>query len=81
VAQPLRTRRLTTKHLAAVRRRRALPTVVTQTLQRVLHRVVLGSVLQGREVKPAAALVKLVERVPQLTANTARYSSSKSASA
>ena len=68
LAQPLRTRQLTTKHLASVHRRRELPTVVTQTLQRVLHRAVLGSVLQGREVKPPAALVKLLQRVPQLTA-------------
>ncbi len=68
LAQPLKTRRLTDKHLAAVRRRRLLPTVVTQTMQRVLHRGLLGSVLQGREVRPPAAMVKLLERLPRLTA-------------
>ncbi|MGY4653676.1 FAD-dependent oxidoreductase [Mycobacterium sp. URHB0021] len=68
LARPLETRRLTNKHLAAVRRRRLLPTVVTQTMQRVLHRGLLGSVLQGREVTPPAAMVKLLERLPQLTA-------------
>jgi 2-polyprenyl-6-methoxyphenol hydroxylase-like FAD-dependent oxidoreductase len=68
LAQPLETRRLTNKHLAAVRRRRLLPTVFTQTMQRVLHRGLLGSVLQGREVTPPAAMVKLLERLPQLTA-------------
>jgi 2-polyprenyl-6-methoxyphenol hydroxylase-like FAD-dependent oxidoreductase len=69
LAEPLRTRRLTDKDLAAVRRRRILPTVATQTVQRILHRVLLGAVLQGHEaVRPPAALVKLVERVPQLTA-------------
>ena len=69
LAEPLRTRSLTAKHLAAVRRRRILPTVVTQTVQRVLHRVVVGSVLQGREAaRPPVAVVKLLERFPQLTA-------------
>ncbi len=67
LAKPLGTRQLTTKRLAAVRRRRLLPTIATQTLQRVLHRGVLGSVLQGREAKPPVALLKLVERFPQLT--------------
>jgi 2-polyprenyl-6-methoxyphenol hydroxylase-like FAD-dependent oxidoreductase len=69
LAEPLRTHQLTTKQLAAVRRRRILPTVATQTLQRVLHRVLLASVLQGHEAaRPPAALLKLLERVPQLTA-------------
>ena len=69
LAQPLRTHRLTTKQLATVRRRRLLPTAATQTLQRVLHRVLLASVLQGHQAaKPPAALLNLLERVPQLTA-------------
>jgi 2-polyprenyl-6-methoxyphenol hydroxylase-like FAD-dependent oxidoreductase len=69
LAEPLRTHQLTTKQLAAVRRRRIVPTVATQTLQRVLHRVLLASVLQGHEAaRPPAALLKLLQRVPQLTA-------------
>ena len=69
LAEPLRTGRLTDKHLAAVRRRRILPTVVTQTVQRTLHRFLLGAVLQGRDAaRPPAAVVKLLERIPQLTA-------------
>ena len=69
LAEPLRTRRLTAKHLASVRRRRLLPTVVTQTVQRILHRVVVGTALQGREAaRPPAAVVKLLKRFPQLTA-------------
>jgi 2-polyprenyl-6-methoxyphenol hydroxylase-like FAD-dependent oxidoreductase len=67
LAQPLRARTLTTKDLAAVRRRRIIPTVATQTLQRVLHRNVLGTVVQGREVRPPSQLVRMVERFPQLT--------------
>jgi 2-polyprenyl-6-methoxyphenol hydroxylase-like FAD-dependent oxidoreductase len=69
LAQPLRTGTLTTKHLAAVRRRRILPTVVTQSVQRVAHRALLGAVLQGRQAaQPPAAVLKLLERVPALTA-------------
>ena len=40
-----------------------------RTLQRVLHRVLLASVLQGHQAaRPPAALLNLLERVPQLTA-------------
>lgn len=68
LAQPLRAGQLTSKHLAVVRRRRILPTVATQTVQRILHRVLLAAVLEGREAaRPPAALLKLVERFPQLT--------------
>ncbi|ULE34024.1 FAD-dependent oxidoreductase [Mycobacterium sp. IDR2000157661] len=68
LAQPLRTGRLTTRHLAAVSRRRALPTVAIQTVQRVLHSRLMAPVLEGRDVSPPAALLKLVARVPQLSA-------------
>ncbi|HKV22439.1 MAG TPA: FAD-dependent oxidoreductase [Mycobacterium sp.] len=68
LAEPLRTGRLTDKDLAAVRRRRIVPTVATQTLQRVLHRQVLAPVLGGRQATPPAALLKAIERVPALTA-------------
>jgi 2-polyprenyl-6-methoxyphenol hydroxylase-like FAD-dependent oxidoreductase len=68
LAEPLRTGQLTGKDLASVRRRRILPTVATQTVQRVLHRVLLAAVLQGREAaRPPAALLKVLERFPQLT--------------
>ncbi len=68
LAEPLRTHRLSANKLAAVRRRRILPTVVTQTVQRVLHSRLLVPVLEGREARPPAALTRLVERFPQLTA-------------
>ena len=60
LAEPLRDHRLTTRDLAAVRRRRNLPTVVTQTVQRFLHRTVIAAVLRGTEVKPAPALARTV---------------------
>ena len=67
MAEPLEIRRLTSDDLAAARRRRIPPTVVTQTLQRVLHRRLLAPVLHGGEAKPPAAMLKLFERVPQLS--------------
>ena len=68
LAEPLRAHRLTSKHLAAVRRRRILPTVATQAVQRVLHRFLLAAVLQGREAaRPPDAILKLLQRFPQLT--------------
>jgi 2-polyprenyl-6-methoxyphenol hydroxylase-like FAD-dependent oxidoreductase len=68
LAQRLRDGRLTTNDLAKVCRRRVVPTVVTQTVQRVLHRGLLGRVLEGHQPNPPAALLKLLERAPQLTA-------------
>jgi len=69
LAQPLRTKTLTSKDLAAVRRRRIVPTVATQSVQRLLHRFLLSSVVQGNEaVRPPAAVLSLMERIPQLTA-------------
>jgi 2-polyprenyl-6-methoxyphenol hydroxylase-like FAD-dependent oxidoreductase len=68
LAQPLRTGTVTTKHLAAVHRRRLLPTAVTQAVQRTLHRQVLAGVLRGEDLRPPVTMLKLVERVPRLTA-------------
>jgi 2-polyprenyl-6-methoxyphenol hydroxylase-like FAD-dependent oxidoreductase len=67
LAQPLRAGQLRTKRLAAVRWRRILPTVATQTLQRFLHSRLMAPVLQGGEAKIPGALLRLVERVPQLS--------------
>jgi len=67
LAAPLREHRVTDKDLAAVQRRRVLPTVITQALQRLLHRYFLEPVLHGEIAGPPAGLLNLVERVPQLS--------------
>ncbi len=67
LAEPLRAGRVTDKDLAAVHRRRLLPTVATQTVQRVLHRQVMVPVLAGRQATPPPSVLKLIERLPQLT--------------
>ncbi|BBX30959.1 FAD-dependent oxidoreductase [Mycolicibacterium mageritense] len=60
LAEPLRTRRVSERDLAAVRRRRNMPAAVIQAVQRVLHRG-LAAALLGREIKqPPAWLVKVV---------------------
>src|SRR5208283_1708025 len=60
LAEPLKTRRLPSDDLPAVHRRRILPTVVTQTPQRVLHRRLLAPVLRGGEAQPPAAILAAV---------------------
>jgi hypothetical protein len=50
-----------------VQRRRALPTVVTQSVQRVLHRG-LNVILRGKNLSPPAAFGKVLARLPWLSA-------------
>jgi 2-polyprenyl-6-methoxyphenol hydroxylase-like FAD-dependent oxidoreductase len=67
LAEPLRQHRVTDRDLAAVRRRRLFPTAVTQAVQRVLQRGVLGPLLRGGDPTPPAALLGLVQRLPWLS--------------
>jgi 2-polyprenyl-6-methoxyphenol hydroxylase-like FAD-dependent oxidoreductase len=68
LAEPLRRHRVTIRDLARVRRRRVLATVVTQGLQRMLHREFLGPILKGEIAGPPPGLLGLVERLPWLSA-------------
>jgi 2-polyprenyl-6-methoxyphenol hydroxylase-like FAD-dependent oxidoreductase len=67
LAEPLRRHRVTDRDLAAVRRRRLLPTAVTQAVQRVLQRRLLGPLLRGADPTPPSALLTVVERLPWLS--------------
>ncbi|POY32376.1 monooxygenase [Mycobacterium kansasii] len=67
LAEPLLRHRVTDRDLAAVRRRRLLPTVVTQTVQRVLHRMLVGPLLGGKDPTPPAALLAVVDKLPWLS--------------
>ncbi|MFI2564683.1 FAD-dependent oxidoreductase [Paenarthrobacter sp. NPDC018779] len=51
-------------HLAAVQKRRWLPTVLIQTFQRVLHRGVFARVMAGHEPKPPKPLLFVVRHFP-----------------
>lgn len=66
--QPLREHRVGESDLAAVQRRRRLPTAITQGLQRILHRQVMAPVMAGADIAPPGTLVRIVRRFPQLTA-------------
>ncbi|MCV7442730.1 FAD-dependent oxidoreductase [Mycobacterium paraense] len=67
LAEPLRRHRVTDRELAAVGRRRVVPTAVTQAVQRVLAARLLGPLLRGADPTPPAALFALVERLPWLS--------------
>jgi 2-polyprenyl-6-methoxyphenol hydroxylase-like FAD-dependent oxidoreductase len=67
LAEPLRQHRVTGRNLAAVRRRRVFPTAVTQTIQRVIDRRVLGPVLLGADPTLLTIVLGVVERLPWLS--------------
>jgi 2-polyprenyl-6-methoxyphenol hydroxylase-like FAD-dependent oxidoreductase len=72
LAQSLRTGRVATASLRAVQRRRWLPTVFTQTFQRIAHRVVVVRSIAEDEAAPrlttAPAALRLMQRFPVLQA-------------
>jgi 2-polyprenyl-6-methoxyphenol hydroxylase-like FAD-dependent oxidoreductase len=67
LAEPLRLRRITSGNLARVRRRRLVPTIVTQTLQRIIHAGLLRPILNGEEATPPPKLLALLQRAPWLS--------------
>ena len=52
------------KDLASVQRRRRMPTVVVQTVQRIMHRVVFVPLFAGKRVGPPPALLFVVRHLP-----------------
>ncbi|MEU3271622.1 FAD-dependent oxidoreductase [Saccharomonospora sp. NPDC006951] len=65
LAAPLRKGAVTSSHLAKVRRRRLLPTIAVQTLQRVLHKAVAEPIVEGRRTGPPKPVIKLMRRFPK----------------
>ncbi|SHG06117.1 FAD-dependent oxidoreductase [Streptoalloteichus hindustanus] len=70
LAEPLRRGRVTGRDLAKVQLRRWLPTAVTQTVQRLIHRGLLDRALSGRisvvnRTRPPR-VVRLLQRFPRL---------------
>lgn len=68
LAQPLQRHQVRPADLAAVRRRRWLPVMLTQGLQRMLHRLVIGPVMIGERVSFPKAPLFLARTVPPLRA-------------
>src|SRR5699024_10547871 len=67
LARALRQGTVTPSDMARVRRRRLLPTVVVQLLQRAMQRVVTDPLIEGERSAPPARLLKILERFPALT--------------
>ncbi|MDF2978290.1 MAG: hypothetical protein K0S40_3018 [Actinomycetospora sp.] len=72
LAAPLQRRqrgggRVTGAELDGVRRRRLLPTIAVQTLQRFMHRALVRPTLAGRRAGPPKIVQRLAERVPAVT--------------
>jgi len=65
LVEPLRRKRVTEADLAKVRRRRYLPTVLVQCLQRMMHRLIVKPVLEGRREGPPKPLTRLMRKVPR----------------
>ncbi|KIH96798.1 hypothetical protein LP52_22985 [Streptomonospora alba] len=66
LAEPLKRGRATGRRLGAVRRRRLLPTVAIQGLQRILHKRMVGPILEGRRPAPPKPVLAAVTAVPRL---------------
>jgi 2-polyprenyl-6-methoxyphenol hydroxylase-like FAD-dependent oxidoreductase len=67
-ADPLRRGALSPAHLARVQLRRALPTIVTQLGQQVVHDRVLGPLVRGRGGTGTPGPIRLLDRFPALRA-------------
>ncbi|EID53337.1 FAD-dependent oxidoreductase [Saccharomonospora xinjiangensis] len=68
LARPLRRGKVDERTLAAVQRRRTMPTIVVQGLQRLLHRVIVAPVMEGRRSGPPKPLTKTLRTAPWLSA-------------
>lgn len=64
LAPALLRRQVGAKDLAAVERRRRMPTLVVQTVQRILHRAVFVPLFAGRMPGPPPALLVVLRHVP-----------------
>jgi 2-polyprenyl-6-methoxyphenol hydroxylase-like FAD-dependent oxidoreductase len=67
VAGPLLAGSVTPAALGRVRARRLLPTILVQSLQRLMHRAVVGPIVEGRRMGPPGPVVNLVNRLPWLS--------------
>ena len=71
LAEPLLRGTMTTRELAAVRRRRLFATVVVQALQRMLHRGLVTPILDGRRMGPPGPVLAVLRHVPGASRLTA----------
>jgi 2-polyprenyl-6-methoxyphenol hydroxylase-like FAD-dependent oxidoreductase len=67
LAGPLQQGAVTPADLAAVRRRRVLPTAAVQALQRLMHRALVNPIVEGRRTGPPGPALALLRRIPQVS--------------
>jgi 2-polyprenyl-6-methoxyphenol hydroxylase-like FAD-dependent oxidoreductase len=67
LAEPLRRDAVTPAVLAKVRARRLVPTMLVQSLQRMMHRAVVLPIIEGRRMGPPAPVLTVLRRIPQLS--------------
>jgi 2-polyprenyl-6-methoxyphenol hydroxylase-like FAD-dependent oxidoreductase len=67
LAEPLRRGTVDPSDLAAVRARRYLPTVLVQSLQRLMHRGLVAPIIEGRRMGPPKPVLALIRRFPQFS--------------
>lgn len=67
LAEPLRQGRLKPSDLERVRRRRLLPTLLVQAIQRGMHRGIVGPAVSGHRAGPPRPLIRLLNAVPAAT--------------
>ncbi|TVT49433.1 FAD-dependent oxidoreductase [Amycolatopsis rhizosphaerae] len=72
LAGPLLTGRVGRRELARVHRRRLLPTVVVQLIQRLMHRTVIRPVIEGRREGPPRTVLRVLNLFPPLRRVPAR---------
>jgi 2-polyprenyl-6-methoxyphenol hydroxylase-like FAD-dependent oxidoreductase len=72
LAGPLRSGAVRAHHLARIRRRRLLPTVVTQSAQRTIQSRVLSRILAGDQPVGTPRVLRLLDRHPVLQGIPAR---------
>jgi 2-polyprenyl-6-methoxyphenol hydroxylase-like FAD-dependent oxidoreductase len=65
LGEPLRRGTVTPEKLARVRGRRLLPTVLVQALQRLMHRVLVAPIIDGRRMGPPKPALAILRHVPQ----------------
>ena len=73
LAEPLLRRDVTQRDLAAVRRRRLPAAVLTQAVQRFMHRRLVEPILRGESADPPAVLTTVLQRLPWLAAIPAYF--------
>jgi 2-polyprenyl-6-methoxyphenol hydroxylase-like FAD-dependent oxidoreductase len=65
LAEPLRHGAVTPATLAAVRARRLLPTILVQSLQRLMHRALVKPIIDGRRMGPPKPVLALMRHAPR----------------